>query len=54
MVHTSRKLIPESEFIQVFKDKCRRLNTEEESGKEKDKAITVVDSAASNEEWVVY
>lgn len=43
-------LIPESEIIQVFKDKCRRLNTEEESGKEKDKAITVVDSAASNEE----
>ena len=45
-------LIPESEIIQVFKDKCRRLNTEKESGKEKDKAITVVesDSGASHEE----
>ena len=41
-------LIPEGEIIQVFKDKCRRLNTEKES--EKDKAITVVDSGASDEE----
>jgi hypothetical protein len=28
----------------VIKDKCRRLNTEEESGNEKDKAITVEES----------
>ena len=37
-------LIPESEIIQVFKDKCRRLNTEKESSKEKDKSVTVVES----------
>ena len=36
-------LIPESEIIQVFKDKCRRLNTEE-SGKEKDNTVNIVDS----------
>jgi len=33
-------LIPESEIIQVFKDKCRRVK----AGKEKDKDVTVVDS----------
>lgn len=33
-------LIPESEIIQVFKDKCRRLK----GGKETDKDVTVVDS----------
>ena len=46
-------LIPESEIIQVFKDKRQCLNTEKESGKEKDTAVTVVesDSGASDEEW---
>jgi hypothetical protein len=33
-------LIPESEIIQVFKDKCCRLK----GGKETDKDVTVVDS----------
>ena len=44
-------LIPENEIIQVFKDKCRRLNTKE-SGQEKEKAVNVVDSdsGASDEE----
>ena len=37
-------LIPESEIIQVIKDKCCHLNSEEESRKEKYKAITVVES----------
>ena len=42
-------LIPENDIIKVIKKKCRRLNYEEleESGKEKDKAITVVDSDLS-------
>ena len=47
-------LIPESEIIQVFKDKCRRLNTKDSrsSGQEKEKAVNVVDldSGASDEE----
>ena len=44
-------LIPESEIIQVFKDKCHRLNTKE-SGQEKEKVVNVVDSdsGASDEE----
>jgi len=33
-------LIPESEIIQVFKDKCCHVK----AGKEKDKDVTVVDS----------
>ena len=47
-------LIPENDIIKVIKEKCHCLNNEEleESGKEKDKAITVVDSdlGASDEE----
>ena len=44
-------LIPESEIIQVFKDKCRRLNTKE-SRQEKEKVVNVVDSdlGANDEE----
>jgi hypothetical protein len=41
-------LIPESEIIQVFKDKCRRLNTKE-SGQEKKKVVNVVDSDSDEE-----
>ena len=35
-----------SEIIQVFKDKCRRLNTKDSgsSGQEKEKTVNVVDS----------
>jgi hypothetical protein len=45
-------LIPESEILQVFKDKCHRLQSEKGLGKGKGKAISVVesDSDASNEE----
>src|ERR1700678_2694043 len=43
-------LIPESEIIQVFKDKCHRLNTDKESRKEKDEAVTVVELGSSSEE----
>ena len=39
-------LIPESEIIQVFKDKCHRLNAKDSgsSGQEKEKTVNVVDS----------
>ena len=41
------RLIPEGEIIQVFKDKCRCLNTQKEM--EEDKDITVVDSVVDSD-----
>ena len=46
-------LIPESEIIQIFKDKCHHSKT----GKEKDKDVTVVDSdeeGISDDKWLVW